>query len=117
MLSLLGSASKPKFKYHAAETNGVLHFAVVLARRFALKLGASFRFWLQALTSMERIVELIPEYNTVFPVDKQQEFCEQVCLHISACKRMQPPLKPKHHMLIELAGRCPTMLGCVFVRC
>ena len=115
LVSLLGTASKPTFKYHAAETNGVLHFCVALARRFAIKLGASARWWTQALSSLEQIVELIHECKTVFPLGKQQLFCDQICLHLAACKRLMLPLKPKHHMLVELGGRCCTRFrGIVF---
>ena len=110
MLSLLGTASKPAFKYHAAETNGVLHFAVEVATGFADKLGASARHWTQALACLQRIVNLIHDHKCVFPLPKQQEFCEQVCMHLAACKRLALRLRPKHHMLIEMAGRYCTSL-------
>ena len=105
LLTMLGTPGHPKFGYHASETNWIVRFATDFLPSHYANFGPSYHWHMQGLRSLVVIMDIIELHRLFVPPLSQQRFCEQVSLHMQACKELNISLKPKHHMLIEMAGR------------
>jgi hypothetical protein len=99
------SASCPECKLHASETNGFLFFAKAFVEQRGACLGASEVLWKEAISALCRIISIISEYPRVLPKPVQQEFVACVAQHMRAIRGLRIHTKPKHHFLIEMAGK------------
>ena len=101
----LGKPSERAFRVHAAATNGLLYFARSLLSDVGTVLGdrlANYRQGLECLITMDQCIKTNP---MKFPLADQQRFVDAVCIHIHCLRRLSLEYKPKHHWMIELAGR------------
>ena len=105
--SMLGEPGSPKFKIHGAETNSFLSFAVkeLLPKRAGV-LGRLMERHSAAGHSLLKILGLIRAHRRKFPDVAMIEFCKEVQRHLFAMKQLKIKCIPKHHLLIEMAGRC-----------
>jgi len=103
--SMLGSRTEPAFRLHGSETNGILLFAQDVLQRKGLALGGRlgpYRVGLDALISIYRAIKA---HKSRLPVEAMQRFVDDVAKHLHSAKRLGHTMKPKHHSLIEMAGR------------
>lgn len=103
--SMIGSNAERKLALHAAETNGFLHFGAFLLDRHGSALGTSLQPYNNAIRSLLKILGLIREHPRVFPLEDAQSFVDAVITHMRALDTLNIAKKPKHHFLIEMAGR------------
>ena len=101
----IGTNKKRKFAMYGAETNSFVAFAAVLLVRFGNKLGAKARFHRAACRSLNALIDAIRTYPKMFPAAAIQKFCNDTKEHLWAVKKLGISPKPKHHFLIEMAGR------------
>ena len=101
----LGSQKKPKLYAQGAATSELLFFALHLYAMYGHKLGADGAAYLQGVQSLATIQNLMKAHTRRFPEDAMAEFVKATCEHIQACERVGVKMKPKHHELIDLAGR------------
>lgn len=105
-MGMLGRASQPQCDLHGADTNGMLAFAnLFLLVRFGHLLGERRPHFTGAASSLVNLLDVIREYPTVVPPRMVQRLCDEVLCHIKSCQALEMPLKPKHHMLMEMGVR------------
>lgn len=103
--SMLGPEASPELSAYGAQTNGILLFATsVLASRGAA-LGRSLRLYQRGLGSLVGILDLIRKHRTVMPHRQIQMFSDYAADHITVCHLLSVVMKPKHHMMLEMAVR------------
>ena len=100
-----GTASNKKFALYGAEANGFLAFSSFLLDAFGEHLGPRHKFHRAASNSLINIVESIRQYPKIYPPAAAQRFCNDVKEHLWAVRRLRIAYRPKHHLLIEQAGR------------
>jgi hypothetical protein len=105
--SMFGTNTDRKLGLHASETNGFLHFCTWLLRVKGHKLGPMRLPFERGLTSLVTIHDLIKQHPRRLPPLEMQAFVDAVCVHLQTCQLLGIPFRPKHHMLVELAGRFP----------
>jgi len=104
--TMLGSPAKPEFNLHGSETNSFLGFAVtVLLPKYGALLGARRKPHEVAGVSLLSMLTAIRENPVSFPVAAQQRFCDDVHRHMWALSALAVDPRPKHHFMIEMAGR------------
>ena len=101
----LGTPKKRKLALYGAETNGLVSFAVELLDRYGPALGKRARYHKAACRTLNAIIEAIRTYPTIFPPVAIETFCDNVKEHRWAVKKLGIRVKPKHHFLVEMAGR------------
>jgi hypothetical protein len=103
--SMLGPKLVPELTTYGAQTNGILVFAkTVLATRGAA-LGDRLRLFQRGTDSLVGILELIREHKTTMQPAQIQRFCNLAADHITVSKALEVQMKPKHHMMLEMAVR------------
>ena len=102
---MIGTNSDRTFGLHGSETKNALRFALQLLSKHGLLLGAKYRPYLAGVEALNRILACIEDHPRVVPAPKQQAFVEDVHVHMQSLNALQIALKPKHHLLIEMAGR------------
>ncbi len=116
--TFFGSRTQFGCKLHAAETLGFARFMLYcFLPRYGVCLRDSAPLFLLALSSVVGLADLVKLHPRVFPPSAQQEFCEHVAVHIRTVKLLGIYCRPKHHFLIELAGRCMVLKLHVEFRC
>ena len=100
-----GEEGRRTFGLHGAETNSFLAFSEILLRRHGEKLGNKYAHHVEAGTALIRILARIRKFPRVFPMSEIQGFCNDVQKHMLAISALNMSTKPKHHFLIEMAGR------------
>jgi hypothetical protein len=103
--SMFGEPSKRTCGLHGAETNSFLAFSHVLLQRHGHKLGAKLCHHMEACGTLRRMLHRIRSFPRVFPNDEIQGFCNDVHKRLHALSAMDIVGRPKHHLLIEMAGR------------
>jgi hypothetical protein len=103
--SMFGDTSKHSCSLHGAETNSFLAFSEVLLVRYGAKLGPLLPYHMEACLTLRRILSRIRDFPRIFPLPEIQGFCNDVQRHLWALSNLDVNNKPKHHFLIELAGR------------
>jgi hypothetical protein len=103
--STLGTNSVRAFRVHGAATNGMLYFARHLLARVGSALGPKLLDYKRGLDALISIQESMKAHPRRYPPQAMQTFVEDVCTHMHCLRRLSINNKPKHHLLIDLAGR------------
>lgn len=103
--SMFGQANDKQLKLHASETNGLLRFACALAEQFGPQLGRRASLHRASLRSLLAVLRVIKEHHCVVPTAGMQAFVEAACKHLEVARKLGLPLRPKHHFMVEMAGR------------
>ena len=106
---MIGKRSAPIFKAKAAETAGVLLFAVRCLENHMAKFEAKSpdvhlcaRLLLESGKAALGIEEIMREHDRVLPRAAQCKLLSLYLRHISLFERAGGDLKPKHHLMVHL---------------
>ena len=105
LLSLFGKSTKRSSSLHAAETNGMLAFSEFLLVRHGHVLGERQLLHVEASETLRRIHKRIQAHPRKFPAEEIVGFCDDAQRHMRAIKALGIQERPKHHVLLEIAGR------------
>lgn len=111
--SMFGTSTDRQLKLHAPECNNFLVFSKVLLGKYGRQLRDQWPLWQAAVDSLLDIYRIIKEYDRKIPFEEMNKFIEAVCLHMRTLPKLGVPYKPKHHFLVEMAGRRPDNIAVV----
>jgi hypothetical protein len=103
--STLGSNTARAFRVHGAATNGLLYFARFMISRCGAALGLKLLDYRNGLDALIEIQESIKAHPRRYPPAALKAFVSSVSSHLHCVRRLGISFKPKHHLLIDLAGR------------
>ncbi len=105
-MGMIGKASEPELKLHAAETNGLLPFFVELLEQHGHCLGEERDTWARGLLDLVGLYDSIRTHRTIVPVSAVQDFCDVAQSHVRCCVALGVRLRPKHHLFLHMGPRC-----------
>ena len=114
---LFGTSAKPKFGLKAGETNAFLEYMLSFLPTRMDILGGDGANLLQAGKHLFEILQLIRKHEKKAPISMIQAFHLNAKGYLQVMGELRIRVKPKDHMLIELASRLsflgsPKLYGC-----
>jgi hypothetical protein len=103
--TMFAERNDPACRLHGSETNGFLFFAKAFLAERGECLGAAAKHYTDAVSALCTIVGLITANPRVLSKQDQQTFAGCVAKHMRALRCLGIHTKPKHHFLIEMAGK------------
>ena len=103
---MLGKRHAPELKTKAAETLGLLPFAVELLERFEASLGTmEARFLLASGRAALEVNNIIRDGQRVLSASSQEALMQAYLRHVCMFKRGGGALTPKHHLMFHLVQK------------
>jgi hypothetical protein len=103
--TVLGTPSERVLRTMGAATNGLLYFAQHLLEKVGHVLGPKRGDFGAGLRTLISIHESMQEHRRRYPPQALQAFVKDVCEHMQCLRRLDIKHMPKHHLMIDLAGR------------
>lgn len=110
---MFGTSTDRQFKLHASECNSFLHFSMQLLKKYGHHLGEQRAMREVGAKSLLEIYRIIKEHDRKVPLEEMNNFNSAVCSHMRTLPKLGIPYKPKHHFLVEMAGRRPDITAVV----
>jgi hypothetical protein len=107
-LSMLGTASEPDLRLHAAETNSFLEFCSAMFPHRAAALGASAAVWKRGLDSLMALLQVVRLPGPRIPASEIQRYCDAAVTHHRALGELGLRKRPKHHLMLHIGPRLDT---------
>ena len=104
-LNMFGTEQNPTCALYGAETNSLLAFSAVLLCRRGACLGDRYRAHCLAGESLRDMLAMIRDNPRKFPAAAMVKFCSAVQKHLWSVRELKFDHRPKHHFMIEMAGR------------
>ena len=103
---MLERKGQPFLCAFGAECNGFLKFTHdVLLARWGPKLGARHADWKIMIETLLIVLDVCRMRKGKLQPNHIQRYCDAAALHMQAMARLQIPLRPKHHEMLELGCR------------
>ena len=113
---LLGPATAPFLGFGGSEMHGFLRFSRdVLVPKYGPVLQDLRRPYSAGIDDLAYLLDVCQRLKRRVPPQAViQEFCDAVSRHIGYCKQLGIPMRPKHHMAMELGARSNRPIHLIF---